>query len=71
MRRNRQKQATTEPSTAQIERIIAEQMQCLPPWWEADTKRMNPPRDGLTIPVIHLEPRMRWLARTEGERQAA
>ena len=30
-----------EPTEAELERTIAEQMRCLPAWWWADVARMN------------------------------
>jgi hypothetical protein len=30
-----------EPTEEELERIIAEQMQCLPPWWDAEVRRQR------------------------------
>lgn len=29
-----------EPTEEELEKMIAEQMQCLPPWWDAETRRI-------------------------------
>lgn len=30
-----------EPTEAELDALIAEQMKCLPPWWEEETRRME------------------------------
>lgn len=50
-----------EPTAAEVEAIVAEQMKRLPPWWELESRReaeLNRP-PALTIPTgVHLRPKL-------------
>jgi hypothetical protein len=35
-----------EPTEAEIEAMVAEQMACLPPWWDRETRKLAERKDG-------------------------